>query len=452
MKRLITLDLLRGFAIFAMLASHVMLHVYYYANDFDAIMANPVLIAVFVPIYLASHFRAFFLMISMTIHGYIVVRSLKAGNSSGAVLKKQLITAGLLYLVALFTEGFSAYHGVLGNTLRSGYWRGDTINHILHFETLQSIAVSIAFLSTLLVLLYRGEGMAKERRNVLVLGCFGIILVVLAPFVHEWVNILTGGGYYVDKGQYAFDSVGEFFAKLGLAALAGIEQPIFPFMATTCIGGIVGIFMARDTPIPDLPRKGKFAGLGLILTGVLVLAATGFDVELEFYVHPTWFYLVLNGLQLIILMTFLGHYEYNPEADLEKYTRRTRFFRRWSMVSLTVFVWQFLPERLLEVLGYLITGINYIERGQTGHLETIVMVVLVLAFWDLLIRLWERAKFRGTFEWIMVTLGQLALYGRKGAIKQSAERLDIGGVLYDPEPVSFVSERSSNNPDSPEHT
>lgn len=443
MKRIVSLDFLRGFAIFIMLASHVMLHVYTYANDFDAVLDDPVLLAIFVPIFLLSHFRSFFLMISMTIHAYIVVRGLKAGKSTGAVLKKQVFGGGLLYLVGLFTEGLAAYHGVFGNSLRAGTWRWDKINHVLHFETLQSIALSIIFVSVVVALLARDEGWKKERRNVLVLMALGLLFVVLAPLVHDAVVTASGGGYYTEKDQYTFSTAGEFFLKLGWAALAGLEQPVFPFMATTCIGGILGLLMARDEPPARLPKYGMLAGVGLVGAGVVVLAATGFDIQFEFYVHPTWFFLFLNGIQLILLLAVLKHYEFNPTADLDRFARRTTFFRRWSMVSLTIFVWQFFPERLVEVLAYLITGINYVDRGQTGHLETIIMMLLVLALWDAIIRLWEKAKFKGTFEWTMATLAARVVGTKVKSEAGTIDRMSVEGVLYHPEPVRFLPSRTS---------
>jgi hypothetical protein len=105
-----------------------------------------------------------------------------------------------------------------------------------------------------------------------------------------------------------------------------------------------------------------------------------------------------------------------------------------------------LPVRLL---GQAITGLDFHTRGQiTEALPTILMIVAILFVWDVVLRLWEKVQFKGSFEWIMATLAQKGLSGKKSTEK--AERLNIQGVLYEPEPVMFVKLAEKNSPKPPE--
>lgn len=444
MKRILSLDFLRGLAIFGMMASHVLLHISLYANDFDAALALPgYLVPVFVIVYILSNFRAFFLMISMTVHMYTMNMTLKRGVAPIIMLKKQIVMGFMLYLVGLFCEGIAANWGVIGRSMEAGYWRGDQIHHIMHFETLNSIALCIILTSLIYYFLVIHDGIKKERRNIIVFAVIGVIFVALAPFIHTAINTAYGG-YYYDKApgeswaeQYQFDSVGEFFTKLGLAMLAGLEQPIFPFMGTACLGAIIGIFLSRESVPADLPRKGTYVGLLIMLSGIIVLAATGFKVSLTFDVHPTWFFLVLNGLEVMLFMLVLRRVEFNPKIDIQRFARRSQFLRRWAMISLSLFVWQIVIELPIRWLGTAITGYNYNIRGQiTEFWPTVLMLIAVLFVWDLILRLWEKGQFKGSFEWGMATLAQKVLSGKRSTEK--AERMDIQGVLYKPEPIIFV--------------
>ena len=81
MKRIISLDFFRGFAIMAMMFVHVLIHIFSATDpaNFSDTMSNPGLMAIFVPVFIFSNFRGFFLMISMVIHSYIISKNLQKG-------------------------------------------------------------------------------------------------------------------------------------------------------------------------------------------------------------------------------------------------------------------------------------------------------------------------------------------------------------------------------------
>lgn len=123
MKRIISLDFLRGLAMVCMMGFHVLIHVSWHAqtsnySDLQAIIDSG-LLWLFVLIFILANFRALFLMVSMTIHSYILTKTMTKENAK-AILIKNLFFALMLYIVALFTEGIAANWGVLGRSIQLG--------------------------------------------------------------------------------------------------------------------------------------------------------------------------------------------------------------------------------------------------------------------------------------------------------------------------------------------
>ncbi len=156
-----------------------------------------------------------------------------------------------------------------------------------------------------------------------------------------------------------------------------------------------------------------FGGLIFIIGIVLLLLESDIMdaiVEISDTVHPTFFFCMLTGLQLLIICGWLRVYEFNPKRDMVKYSKRTRFFRRWGLVSLTLYVLQYYIEYLCEWIGEMVTGIPFLTRwGVDNFLYVLIMMVLVVAVWDLVFRIWEKLKFVGTFEWQLTSLSSVVL-------------------------------------------
>lgn len=462
MKRIVSLDFLRGLAMICMIGFHVLIHVSYHAQasnytDLNAIMESG-LLPLFVLIFLLANFRALFLMVSMTVYGYTMTRSILKGKDRTQLLKKNLFFALMLYFVALFTESIPANWGILGRSIMRDRLALEAINRVMHFETLNSIAVSIAVLSIFMYFLGRNDGIKKKKRNVAVFVISAAVIVIVAHFVLQYVEAAWPEYYSPGYGikddpadnhfpeQYTWSSVGEFFLKLLLSAFIGVEQPILPFMATTCVGGLIGYLLAQPDVSEKMPRRGMLIGLGLIILGAIVLIIDIDSFTVDFNVFPTWFYLVSTGIELIFLLGLLRMVEFSKRVALsgkmKKFVKKSVVARRWGMISLTLFMWQVFPEFLMRWLGNLVTGgaVEFMDRGEAGGLASIIMIAVVLIVWDLIIRLWEKAEFKGSAEYLMSSAVIKITGGRTDEGKKIAPRMNIKNVLYEPEPIVFVSE------------
>ncbi len=454
MKRIISLDFFRGLSIMLMMFLHVFIHIYSLTDPstFGDVTSNPGLLAIFVPVFLFSNFRGFFLMISMVIHSYIISKNIQKGVSREKMLAKQLFTGFIVYIIGLLSEGFIQYHGVFGRSLYSMAWRIDKFNHIMHTEAINSIGICIMVTGILFYFLSFRDGVKKPLRNAIILAVIGIAVVALSPLMYSIASNAIGS--YIDLGggelgysyynvQYEIKSIGDFFLKLGWAILVGKEQPLFPFLAVVCIGAILGNNLAQENPKRKITGIGMIAGGVIIIIGVIFLILEGdimgAIVGVTETVHPPWFFCILTGLQFIIICWWLRAYEFNPKRDMAKFTKRTRFFRRWGLVSLTLYLLQYYIQYLCLWLGELITGISFTTRwGVDNFLPVIIMMVIVVGVWDLVFRVWEKLKFIGTFEWQLTSLTAVILNPR-GEKGKKAERMNIQATLYEPEPVVFYT-------------
>ncbi len=183
-----------------MLFMHVFIHIYSVANpsNFGDVMSNPGQLAIFVPVFLFSNFRGFFLIISMILNAYNITRSLRKGVSREKVLGKQLFTGFIIYIVGLLSEGYFQYHGVLGRSLLTRTWRIDKFSHILHTEAINSIGISIMILGILFYFLSFNDGANKPFRNAIILAIIGIAVVVLSPLMYNVASKAIGS--YIDLG------------------------------------------------------------------------------------------------------------------------------------------------------------------------------------------------------------------------------------------------------------
>ena len=214
----------------------------------------------------------------------------------------------------------------------------------MHFETLNFIAVSIAIITIVFYFLKKSETINSKKGTQIILASLAEIIIIIHFIIQPKIEIWFPGYYGrpLSGGQYNWTTPGEFFLKLLLSALFGVELPIFSFMATTFIGKIIGYSLARDDVKRDMPKKGILIGLLVIISSVVILLADMIQFKVEFNVFPTWFYLFTTGLQIIILLWVLRMVEFSERVTksekLNKFIRKTVLVRRWGMVSLSLFV------------------------------------------------------------------------------------------------------------------
>ena len=316
MKRFASLDFLRGFAIFLMIGLHVVNGIL----NTDALMANMSsnsflsLLSLVVLPFLGG-LAGFFLLISAASNMVSMYRRLENGQSINTLIVQQVIGGALLVLFAMLTEAVTVImdhlvfsYGIWEATYRWATYLQIAASRWNWFETIHTIGWCV-ILNGLIQGIISRKGQWKNVshliRTYLIIAAVMVVLTVpvwigvskLVPGYPWLQSSTTGGQLYLP--QIGIAPIGYLLASPFLAALAAPMEPIFPYLAISCIGSIIGIVMCqRPDRIPKhFVKKVLVASLiaftvgiiGVIFTMVGVMQAAGFKNGIQLWLDLSHF-------------------------------------------------------------------------------------------------------------------------------------------------------------------
>ncbi len=433
MKRLVSLDFLRGFAIFFMIIGHVSTKLYP-VSTINISELSPLVLIFAGLFYLLGRQRAFFLLISSISAIFSMHRDLKNHIPRVNILRKNVLRGVLMYLLALFWETFLHPWGLFPRLIARGDLRTDLLTQVFYFDTLHIIAFGVIFSAIMFFFLTINHGETKLIRNIIIYAFCGIIIILVTPLLHQIVQLAYATSSYYTIQLTPPRDVGEFFFRLVCSALIGLQEPLFPFLATVCIGCIIGSILSQDHPSKWFPLALFFTAVVFILIGVGLFFNGHYQIDFLMEDEPTWLYLVFTGLQLIGLFMFLQFREFSPYPRSLRISKFTRMFLRWSHISLSIYILEFL-DIFPRILLSWITGLDFAGFMQITSIGwTIVCIVILLAMWEGVVRLWEKGRFIGSLEWMFAHIG----YRVKKESINRRDPLNIEGTIYQVEPINFV--------------
>jgi hypothetical protein len=451
-KRIATLDGCRGVAIFLMTFFHSVYHVVNYetiAEDPNRLLEYSKVFLGFVGffIYLGT-WNTFFLLVSSVVNTYVMARSVSRGANLKILLWKRVITGVVLLFVDHLIEGFG-YWGLLGKGLRTGNWKNlnDIWNPLYMIQTLEMIAWAIIITSIINYFLLRNKGHVKHKRNIQIYLALTLIILLLTPLVHAWVDGRPWNlPESLSENPDLFDTVGwpdtriqihnGSFLTWFLVILAGDFEPLFPCLSTGFVGALIGLFLANPRYSRKFFRFGFLSAAGCILTGALLIAA-GMPFS-AFHRPALTNHLLQLGGQLFAVLIPLRLVEFRGKAQKAANSRFIRFIRRWAMVALTVYaleIFDILPEWTLNLSIGKLSGLNFFERIFTlEQLPLALLVALYSVLWYyLLLLLWGRFNFKGSFEWLLIQI-------QGWVSREKSQRLNVELMLHRVEWINFKLE------------
>jgi len=453
LKRIASLDFLRGIAIFVMTFAHCFYHIY----DYTWVIENPkrlldfpkILMGFGLVIAYIGTWNTFFLLISSSVNALGMRKSAAKLSNMNRVLLKKLIAGFSLLAFGYFIQCFGFY-GYFGEAIR-GRNTWDTSyeiwNSIFTIATIQMIAWGLIITSIINYFLFRKNGHTKFKRNLSIYGFLTIAVLALTPLVHQWIdsmNWLIPESFpaYMDilqKPIWPNEHVQTYNASLKtyiLVQLGGYLEPLFPCLATAFAGSMIGLVISQPQPSKKLPRYGTAIGLSsMILGGVLIAIGMPFTI---FDQRPSLTSLLIQlGGQVLVVMLFLRLVEYRGKAAQFANNRFVRYIRKWAMISLTVFwleIYDLLPKLFLNITFGSATGINFLGNsfGYGQLVNTVLVAVFSLLWYDLLIRIWGKFNFIGSFEWFMIRLQSFA------SKQEMSSRLNVDLMLNKVQWINFV--------------
>jgi hypothetical protein len=457
-KRIASLDFQRGIAIWLVTFLHSFERLYDYSwvkEDPEAVLKvpAPVLVAgLFVGFF--ACWNAYFLLISSTVNSYASARKRYQTNKQLVkIFKKQLLTGIGIIFAGMLTVGFG-FSGYIDNSIQTGNWNDFSVIYKNQFRmsTLHMIGYSLVINSVIRLVLLRNNGQRKFRRNMLVYAVLALAVIIASPFIHNWVDNMpwklpenppldlrdatTWPNEYF-QGENA--SPKAFF----LAILAGDMEPLFPYLATSFVGSMIGLSLAREKPIRKFPLVGGFAGVTFMVLGAIFLSQ-GFFVPSNGRPALGNYFLMLGG-QMCAIMLSLALVEYRGRS--EKFARRgiVKHCRLWGMISLSVFslgIIELFPKWVLsKVLTVLFEPVNLVQKSVFGFGKeylAILVSVYVICFFELVIYLWSKINFKYSLEWYIIKVASAG-----SQIKSS--RLNVPMMIYNTNYVNYKLRLQAND-------
>jgi hypothetical protein len=434
-KRIVSLDACRGIGIFAMTVFHAIQNVFktevYGGIDPGQSTTNPAIAIAGLTIGIFGYWRAFFLMISASVQMYSMNHAIRMGKNRKSILTKQLFAGVLIYCLGVIREGIFNAYGFLGYSYVNRAWSPEFLRNAFVFDTLNMIGISTIFTAIIHYFLTRNDGVRKVNKILTVYAILIGFFVLLETPVHDALNNLYGGNFVSAAGE--INTIPDGIIYLFFSTFAGMPEPIFPFMATSFIGCIIGILLDQDKLDISFVKRGWKVGFSMMGLGLFICFVTQTPIELDFAIQPMWFFIYNTGTQINMLFLAIWIGEFRRSTNMEKTLKITRYWRRWGILSLTIYYFQIIDIIPREIL-YQLTGLPFNKFNQLDPIYALMMVGIMVVIWETIIRLWERKEFKYSMEWILIWIGSKLI----GIKMKKEDPLDIKGLLYDVEQIRFT--------------
>ena len=268
---------------------------------------------------------------------------------------------------------------------------------------------------------------------------WGLLLVccvvfLITPWLRSFIDIAPFYGGKFENVQWISDFVPNFLfdpakdyegGKNVLDNATGFfligQFPLLPWIIFPLIGFIVGRRMTQNLLAADFPF---ILIIGMMFTSMGLFTAyagsikPGFSVAND-YITPLSFYpvsfsmiMLLIGVVLILFILLWRIYDANPDSA-KKPGMFLVYCRQISKYSLTIYITHFalffIPLRIIKAA----TGTYYLKDLVSTPVAFALAVLLMILYYPLL-KLWDKAGGKYSFEWLLARL--LSMY-KQGDLK-----------------------------------
>jgi uncharacterized membrane protein YeiB len=462
-KRIISLDIIRGWAILGNLLVHFFMitsEVQGLAEggQLDQLDASGFIFMGFIVIF--GHWRGLFLLISAAIHWYIMKRKLDAGVPRNVILRQELLKGLMLFIWAMIFYLFLAEWGL------SNQWANindPTVDfnwkQIYHVDQFTNIAAAIFITAFVFYFWSKNEKRRKPLIATAVFVILGLAFIIPAPYALDAANNFWGVEFQHSGGMQNLGEKGwwDYIVRFITNQFVSRESPLMPHYGYSATGAIIGIFISGKEKI----NKKKFLGWGYGIAGFSIIFGVFWFLVInkaltlptddiikltaDFHIHPTWYVFVTIGFLLIVVLSLFASIEFNRKLNVKRRLRISRLSRRAGVMSLSVY-------SLASIQVFLRVGMWGIFRAfgstkadmfrtnlglPTGWV--VFMWILELGLWFFILWIWEKGRYIGSPDWLFAVI-------LKGPTKMKEEKhwafkdpLDIKNKIIEPEIVQWVT-------------
>ncbi|MHA1521207.1 MAG: hypothetical protein ACTSRK_13570 [Promethearchaeota archaeon] len=442
LKRIASIDFQRGLAVWLMVFLHVFNHIYDYSwVDMDTLFDGsvPILLAIYLVLMaFLGGWAGYFVLLSGIATTLTFIKGVNAGKSSGNLLKKQLLMGLGILIAGYLTEAFG-YYGYFGASIKAESWLSFSPflwRRLYIMEALQIIGYAYILNAFALFFITLGKGKEKYWRNIIIYAILFVLILSVTPLVWNIVDNLPWEigdltGYHSQWPSEVLQYENASFSTYLYVIIAGDLYPIFPFITTTFAGAIIGILLAMPHPPKKTPLYIAIANTLLLVVIIGIILFGNFDITFE---RPTiGYYLLLLWAQIGSVNILLWWVEFRGKGQKFGDSIFVKYFRRWGIIPMSIFALQILSLAPRIIFNFTVPETNLInERIAYGN-EGIVFIfaVVTVLFYDLLIWLWGKINFAGSFEWLVLSIGKLKQ-------KEKYRRLNFHTILNNVKWINYV--------------
>ena len=419
MKRILYLDTLRGFLILYVVFIHAVLLIIFQAN-YDYIDILPFwIIALLFPLLIIAMWGTMFSMMSATTNTYLIYRQLENGKDLKNIIFTRTSSYLLIIIVHIINMIFfihfipldgKIYRSLLCGTLETGQLTIPNILMFLNSGTLLFIGLSGILINLILLFLWKNNNHKNIRRTILVFISLSIIFVLIRPYIYPIANSIILNLVEQNHPISAILLSWIFRGQFGLIPMAIISF----------FGVIFGLLQAVKVQKQCIIKTGLFSIIGLIIASVCFIILFGSpDLTLPYW--PISMVTINLTLMILVITILIIRYEYASPKMHAILAKRSLFFRRFSMITLTIFVF----ESIITVIWAKIFSFIFSNPFPYNVIADFLFLCCVLTTWYIIVRIWEKNNFKYSIEWFMIRINAW-ITGKK------SQKLDVQKALYEP--------------------
>lgn len=406
MRRLRSLDLVRGAGILAVVFLHSSLYQYDGLLALDLKNPPPVITVIGFMLMWAGLFA----IVSGASHLSAWTGRIATRSADPRRMRRSLLATGALLLVLnllyfqllgptlLDIPGGRHQYSVLNGLIETGrlprlYWE-----RFFYNTSISMLGWNCILLGLLAPLLFpRGAARPGLRTPALLAGIGSVI--VLASY-------LRLPAYPVVEQAVRGSDLGTAF--LG-AALFNKNDPLLPYLGFALIGAALGHAFASPAPRRTVTLAATVFGAVWLVAGAVGYVLLP-DTMLERSVDEMWYAIIVAQVGLFALLVALSWRFVDARAPAAP--RRPGPWRLCGCASLTIFTWE-TPIRSLYARLW-----DAVFPGWSARIPVVLLFALTMVLiWMGAILLWRRARFVGSMEWLVGRV--YAVLGRPSAKEEA---------------------------------
>ncbi|MHA1212343.1 MAG: hypothetical protein ACTSSH_07765, partial [Candidatus Heimdallarchaeota archaeon] len=390
----------------------------------------------------------FFLIVSAASNMISMYRDLGNGKRIRSLVFKQIFGGVLLLIFAMICEGLTGYGGLAGQFFLNLNDPATTNWQVMlwrwnHFETIHTIAWCLIFNGIIQGLLSLRGNWRNRRQLIISYIIMAVAVVALTKPVWMFVGHIMPGfpfgspfGYVYPYPYIGTEGFWVIFRAPFVNMLAAPLEPVFPYLAVSFIGSIIGIILSqpKEKINKKFPRNLFLGGLAMFVVGMVgifvvlilvVIQSENIDIGIEnalalyfkFPDHRAWTadntnfgfavplfswltqFLAVTGLSIIFIAVLFRTIEFRGIS--KKFADKTKFIRRFGIVAFTNYNNQWIYFIMWELMSLMFYQTHYQRPLWLGML---VVMILTFGTYSLMLWGWEKIGYILSMEWFIRTI------------------------------------------------